>query len=351
MKKLLNTLYITTPNAYISKDGENIVISIDGIEKFRIPIVNIESIFSFNYVGASPGAMRLCSDNKVALTFLSPKGKFIARCQGPVNGNVLLRVKQYSLLENNAERCRLASRFIYGKLFNSRVILRRFIRDYSQNPSASQVEKAAEALRRSALKLAKNMALDVATIRGLEGEAGAEYFGVLNRLILNPEPQFAFSGRNRRPPRDPFNAMLSLGYALLASDCTSALEGVGLDPAAGFLHSLRPGRNSLALDLMEEMRAFIVDRLVITLINNRRLNPSDFKIHTHPTDTNQTSVIFTENGIKKFLTAWQEKKKTEIIHPFINEKIKIGLIPHIQAMLLARNLRGDLDDYPPFLAK
>ena len=206
-----------------------------------------------------------------------------------------------------------------------------------------------ELLHRLSLKTGKNPELDI--LRGLEGEAAAAYFTVFPNLILNPDPYFHFNGRHRRPPTDPVNAMLSFGYSLLANDCASALEGVGLDPAAGFMHSLRPGRNSLALDLMEEMRGYIVDRLVISLINNRQISPTDFKIHTNPLDTTQTSVVFTEAGLKKFLSAWQTKKKTEFTHPFLNEKIKIGLLPHAQAMLLARNLRGDLDDYPVFLAK
>ena len=349
MKKLLNTLYVTTPESYISKDGNNVVISVDGKEIFRIPISNLESINTFCYPGVSPGVMRLCTSNNVALSFFSPYGRFISRVQGPVNGNVLLRVRQYNIINDDMEKRRIASRFIYGKLFNSRVILRRFLRDYPDNAASVQVNNATEMLRRSAIKVARIPEID--SLRGIEGESAVEYFNVFPHLILNKDPQFSFKNRNRRPPTDPINAMLSMGYSLLANDCVSALEGVGLDPAVGFLHTLRPGRNSLALDLMEEMRAYIVDRLVISLVNTRQVSISDFKIHTDPSDLNQTSVVFTDNGLKKFLTAWQSKKKTEITHPFLNEKIKLGLLPHIQAMLLARNLRGDLDDYPVFLAK
>ncbi|MDE7419481.1 MAG: type I-C CRISPR-associated endonuclease Cas1c [Muribaculaceae bacterium] len=349
MKKLLNTLYVTTPESYISKDGTNVVISVDGKEIFRIPISNLESINVFSYSGVSPGVMRLCTSNNVALSFFSPHGRFISRIQGPVNGNVLLRIRQYSVLNDDTEKRRLASRFIYGKLFNSRVVLRRFIRDYPNNPSSNQVEHSAEMLRRAALKVSQIPVID--TLRGIEGESAVEYFNAFPHLFLNQDPRFLFKNRNRRPPTDPINAMMSMGYSLLANDCASALEGVGLDPAVGFLHTLRPGRNSLALDLMEEMRAYIVDRLIISLVNTRQINASDFKIHTDASDLNQASVVFTDNGLKKFLSAWQTKKKTEFTHPFLNEKIKLGLLPHIQAMLLARNLRGDIDDYPVFLAK
>ena len=349
MKKLLNTLYVTTPESYISKDGTNIVISVEGKEIFRIPISNLESIYTFSYPGVSPGVMRLCASANVALSFFSPHGRFISRIQGPVNGNVLLRVRQYGILNDNVEKRRLASRFIYGKLFNSRVVLRRFIRDYPNHASISHVEQSSELLRRLAIKASLNPEID--SLRGIEGEAAATYFSSFSNLILTSEPRFKFKDRNRRPPKDPINAMLSMGYSLLASDCASALEGVGLEPAVGFMHALRPGRNSLALDLMEEMRTYIVDRLVISLVNTRQINVADFKIHTDPSDPNQASVVFTDGGLKKFLTAWQAKKKTEFIHPFLNEKIKVGLLPHVQAMLLARNLRGDLDDYPVFLAK
>ena len=349
MKKLLNTLYVPTPESYISKDGNNVVISVDGKEIFRIPISNLESINSFCYSGVSPGAMRLCTSNNVSLSFFSPHGKFISRVQGPLNGNVLLRVRQYRLLNDESEKRRLASRFIYGKLFNSRVILRRFMRDYPDNPASEQVDHATEMLRRAAIRVTRMPEID--SLRGIEGEGAVEYFNAFPHLFLNNDFRFTFKNRNRRPPTDPINAMLSMGYSLLANDCASALEGVGLDPAAGFLHTLRPGRNSLALDLMEEMRAYIVDRLVITLVNTRQISVSDFKMHTDSSDLNQASVIFTDNGLKKFLAAWQAKKKTEFTHPFLNEKIKLGLLPHIQAMLLARYLRGDIDDYPVFLAK
>lgn len=349
MKKLLNTLYVTTPESYLSKDGTNVVITVDGKEIFRIPISNLECINTFCYAGASPGVMRLCVNNKVSLNFFTPQGKFISRIQGPVNGNVLLRVRQHEILKDDIEKRRLASRFIYGKLFNSRVVLRRFIRDYPNHSAYDKVEDSAETLRRLAIRASSSS--EINSLRGLEGDGAAVYFDAFPHLILNKEPQFTFNVRNRRPPTDPINAMLSLGYSLLANECTSALEGVGLDPAIGFMHTLRPGRPSLALDLMEEMRSYIVDRLVISLVNTRQVNPSDFKLHTDPSDSKKVSVFFTDSGLKKFLAAWQAKKKTEFTHSFLNEKINLGLLPYIQAMLLARNLRGDIDDYPVFLAK
>lgn len=349
MKQLLNTLYVTTPDAYLSKEGQNVVVSVDQQRLFSIPIINVESIVTFGYQGASPGLMRLCAENGVALSFFSPAGRFVARSQGPVNGNILLRKRQFGVLDDMDERKRLSSRFIYGKVYNSRAILRRFVRDYPSDSNAVKVAEAAKSLQSWAFKIKSQPDLDV--LRGYEGEAAAVYFEAMKYLVLSSESCFSFSGRSRRPPTDPFNAMLSFGYALLANDCASALEGVGLDPAAGFMHSLRPGRVSLALDLMEELRGFMVDRFVISIINNRQMAQSDFKIHTHSEDDNPASVILTDDGRKKFLAAWQARKKVELTHPFIGEKVKVGLLPHIQAMLLARNLRKDLDDYPMFLIK
>lgn len=349
MKKLLNTLYVTTPNAYLSKDGTNVVVSTDGNELFRIPIQNLDSICSFGYQGASNGVMNLCVDNGVSLAFFSSHGRFISRIQGKVNGNVLLRLKQYSSHSDNDFRNNIASLFIYGKIYNSRIVLRRFVRDYADHPQSIDVASSAEKLKRRCIDVLRSDNLD--SIRGIEGEASALYFSMFPNLILNNDATFCFFGRNRRPPTDPINAMLSMGYSLLANDCASALEGVGLDPAVGFMHSIRPGRNSLALDLMEEMRSYIVDRLVLSLINTRQFKASDFLIHTNPGESTPTSVIFTDAGMKKFLMAWQNKKKTAIEHPFLHEKIPVGLLPHIQAQLLAKFIRGDLDNYPVFLSK
>lgn len=349
MKKLLNSLYVTTPDAYLSKDGENVVVSTGGKEMFRIPIHNIEAIHTFGYQGVSPGLMQLCARNGVALCFFSPHGRFIARIQGPVAGNILLRARQYEVIRNPDIQTHLASRFIYGKMYNTRAILRRFIRENESHPFIDDTSRAAEEIRVFCRRVMEENNLE--TVRGLEGKAAANYFAVFRHLIFNKEQEFKFDGRTRRPPTDPINAMLSFGYSLLANDCASALEGVGLDPAAGVMHSLRPGRNSLALDIMEEMRGYMVDRFVVSLVNTRQISPNDFKIHTYPESLTQTSVVFTDAGLKKFLVAWQTRKKTEFTHPFLQEKIKIGLLPHVQALLLARYLRGDLDDYPVFLIK
>ncbi len=350
MRKLLNTLYVTTPDAYISKDGLNLVVSNAAAELLRIPAVNIEAVNTFGYMGVSPGAMRLCAEQGIALSFFSPQGRFIGRFQGPVTGNILLRHTQHTLFANSPEAAmHLARTVTAAKIYNSRVALRRFLRDYPDSPKAAAVERAAERL-----KVQCRMARVAETpdaLRGIEGEAAAEYFAAFPALILRSEPAFQFNGRNRRPPADPVNAMLSFGYSLLAADCAAALEGVGLDPALGFLHTMRPGRKSLALDIMEEMRSYIVDRHVLSLVNNRQVSASDFHIHHADDDPGRVSVILTDDGRKKFLAAWQQRKKSEITHPFLNEKIPLGLLPHAQALLLARHLRGDIDDYPPFFAK
>lgn len=293
--------------------------------------------------------MKLCVDNSVSLSFYSPHGKFIARLQGPVTGNVLLRQSQHRLFSDDSIRLHLSSLVISGKLYNSRVTLRRFIRDHSTSSGIEEVESCAEMLNRRIMLAKKASSIEI--LRGIEGDGASIYFKALPNLILNPEPKFRFINRNRRPPTDAVNAMLSFGYSLLAGDCTAALEGVGLDPAIGFMHAIRPGRDSLALDLMEEMRSYIVDRHVISMINNRQISPADFLIHTETNENGEMAVILNDNGRKKFLTAWQNRKKKEITHPFLNEKISIGLLPHVQALLLARYMRGDINDYPVFFSK
>lgn len=340
MKKLLNTLYVTTPDAYISKDGLNVVVSVNQREVFRIPIVNIEQITTFGYMGASPGVMKLCADNGVALTFLSPGGRFIGRFQGPSTGNVLLRTRQYRMAGDRMRALDAARIFIAAKIHNYRLTLLRFLRDYGP---CAPVDEASDALNK--LKRLSLAAESPESLRGYEGEAATAYFGIFPHLLRNTDPVFTFSGRNRRPPRDAVNTLLSFVYTLIASDCTSALESVGLDPYVGFFHSLRPGRPSLALDIMEEQRAYLGDRFVLTLINRRQVSASDFI--TQGEDT----VTLSDNGRKTILTAWQQRKRETIIHHFLNEKIPVGLLPYAQAQLLARAIRGDLDAYPPFLIR
>lgn len=340
MRKLLNTLYVTTPDSYLSKDGLNVVVSVQQKEVFRIPIINIEGIVTFGYMGASPGLMKLCADNGVSLTFLSPQGKFIARVQGSTRGNVLLRTEQYRLADNEDFALHISKLFIGGKIQNYRNILRRYERDYGSNDDVASAVQKLEVRKRDLQKVQ-----DLNQLRGIEGDAASVYFDVFPYLILNQKSDFTFNGRNRRPPKDAVNAMLSFVYTLIANDVAAALETVGLDPYVGFLHALRPGRTSLALDVMEELRAYLGDRLVLSLINRRQVNAKDFLFQS------DESVIMTDSCRKILLSAWQARKKETILHPYLNEKIPIGLLPYVQAMLLARFLRSELDDYPVFLIR
>ena len=340
MKKLLNILYVTTPESYLSKDGENVVVSVKQEERFRIPIINLEGIVTFGYMGASPGLMKLCADNGVSLSFLSPNGRFIGRLQGPVHGNVLLRKTQYQINDDNKRSLHFAQLFVAGKIQNYRTILQRFIRDNGDSIQIAGTIKSLEKSKQWALN-----ANDVPSLIGVEGDAANSYFEVFPMLLLHQKDGFPFHGRNRRPPKDAVNAMLSFVYALLANETAAALETVGLDPYVGFLHSLRPGRTSLALDLMEELRAYLGDRLVLSLINRKQVSPNDFITQ------GESGVIMTDNCRKTVLTAWQNRKKETIVHPYLEEKIAIGLLPYVQALLLARTIRGDLDDYPVFLIR
>lgn len=340
MRKLLNTLYITTPESYLSKDGENVVVSVKQEEVFRISVLNIESIVTFGYMGASPGLMKLCADKGIGLTFLSPNGRFISRIQGQTRGNVLLRKTQYTLSEDENVATELSKICIAGKIQNYRNILKRFERDYGKK---EEIESAITEMERAKRDVLSSFEID--TIRGIEGDAASIYFSVLPYLIINQKEDFPFGGRSRRPPKDAVNAMLSLAYTLLTNDIISALETVGLDPYVGFMHTLRPGRASLALDMIEELRAYLGDRFVLSLINRKQITASDFLYQ------GEKGVVLTDNGRKVFLTAWQNRKKEMITHPFLQEKIPIGLIPHAQAMLMARCMRGDLDTYPVFLVK
>lgn len=340
MRKLLNTLYVTTPESYIGADGQNIVISLRQKEVFRIPAINIEAIVTFGYMGASPALMKLCTDNGIALTFLSSSGRFISRVQGQVRGNVLLRKAQYKMFEEVTVTTDLTKTCILGKIYNYRVILKRYERDYGVDSDIEETINSIDAARRNIMRSS-----DKDVIRGLEGEAANSYFSTFSKLILNQKEDFRFAGRNRRPPKDAVNAMLSFAYTLLTNDIASALETVGLDPFVGFFHTLRPGRTSLALDMIEELRAYMGDRFVLSLINRKQITKQDFLFQ------GEEGVLLTDSGRKTFLTAWQTRKKEMIIHPFLQEKIPIGLIPFAQAQLLARYVRGDLDAYPVFLVK
>lgn len=340
MRKLLNTLYISTPDSYLSREGLNVVVLIKSQEKFRIPIHNIEGIVTLGYMGASPALMKLCAENNVSLSFLSPNGKFIARINGPTKGNVLLRTTQFKLALSPDFTLQLSKLIVSGKIQNYRNILQRFLRDYGSN---AEVEHASHKLllRRDG----SFSAPDMNVLRGIEGEAANAYFGVFNHLVLNTSDEFTFSGRNRRPPKDPINAMLSFVYTLLASEVQSALETVGLDPYVGFLHTLRPGRASLALDIMEELRAYMGDRLVLSLINRKQVSAKGF------ISQGEDGIVMTDDTKKEIISAWQKRKQDIITHPYLNETMPIGLLPYTQAMLLARYFRGDLDNYPIFIIK
>lgn len=345
MRKLLNTLYVTAADSYLARDGENVLVLMgekEQREKFRVPVHNLEQIVTFGYTGASPALFQLCADRGVGLTFLSEYGAFQARIQGKVNGNVLLRRRQYRIADG-AEAVHVSSRFIQAKIINSRNVLRRAVRDHAAEIDAAKVTEAATALKRLSLSVLKMPTGD--TIRGAEGEAARIYFNAMNELVLADKDLFQMKTRNRRPPLDPLNALLSFLYTMLRIDVQSALETVGLDPAVGFLHRDRPGRASLALDLMEELRPYLADRLVLSLVNRRQLSAKSFMVKENG------AVLLKDDARKEVLATWQKRKQEEITHPYLGEKIPLGLLPYAQALLLTRHIRGDLDDYPPFLWK
>ena len=343
MKHLLNTLYITSPNKYLSLEGENVVILENQEEIGRIPLHNLQAIITFGYTGASPALMGMCAQRNIELTFMSGNGRFLARVSGEVKGNVSLRKQQYRISDNTEESIKLARNFITGKVYNCRWVLERAVRDYSLRIDTDSIKKKSKILYQSLEKI--RTCKTSAQLLGLEGEAAAVYFSVFDELILQQKEDFTFQGRNRRPPLDNVNAMLSFAYSLLTGMCGSALESVGLDAYVGFFHTDRPGRISLALDIMEELRSIMADRFVLTMINKRIIKKSHF------IQKESGAVVLTDEGRKLFLSAWQERKKVLITHPFLDEKIEWGMIPYVQAMLLARSIRGDLDEYPPFFWK
>ena len=343
MKKLLNTLYVTSQDSYLSLDGENIVLLNQELEAGRVPLHNLEAIVSFGYRGASPALMGACADRNISLCFLSPQGKFLARVSGKVRGNVVLRKRQYELSETSETALSVARSCILGKVYNSRWILERATRDHGLQVDVGQLKKASYYLKNSLKSISDCQ--EMAQLRGYEGEAASIYFGVFSELILQQKKEFTFHGRNKRPPMDNVNAMLSFAYTLLTNMIASALETVGLDPYVGFMHTDRPGRVSLALDLIEELRPVLADRFVITLINRKIITGKDFK------KKEDGAVLMSDDARKKLLVEWQNKKKEMITHPYLNEKVEWGMIPFVQAMLLSRFLRGDIDEYPPFFWK
>ncbi|MED4569343.1 type I-C CRISPR-associated endonuclease Cas1c [Brevibacillus agri] len=343
MKKLLNTLFITQPDVYLSLDGDNIVLLKDQEKLGRLPLHNLESIISFGYTGASPALMGYCAERNISLTFFTMNGRFLARVIGESKGNVVLRKKQYLVSEDEALSARIARNFIVGKIYNHKWMIERMTRDYPLRIDVDRFKEASKQL--SSLLLDVRNCENLERLRGLEGQAAICYNRLFDSMILQQKESFYFRARSRRPPLDNVNAMLSFAYSLLAIDMAAALEGVGLDAYVGFLHRDRPGRASLALDVMEELRGVFADRFVLSLINKKIVSKEDFF------QKENGAVIMGDEARKKFLTAWQNKKQEKITHPFLGEKISWGLVPHVQALLLARFLRNDLDEYPPFLWK
>lgn len=343
MKHLLNTLFVTTEDAYLTLDGENVVVNREKQVIGRFPLHTLSGILSFSYAGASPALMGACVQRGVNLAFCTPRGRFLARANGGSYGNVLLRRTQYRVADDPAQSCRIARNFIFGKVYNSRWSIQRTLRDHMLRVDADELEKAAARLKGLLPVIAAEQ--DPDSLRGLEGTAATAYFGVLDEMILQNKEAFYFRARSRRPPLDNMNAMLSFAYSLLTNDCAAALESVGLDPYVGFLHRDRPGRVSLALDLMEELRPCMADRFVLTQINNRVITAGDFE------HMENGAVLMKDDARRAFLKAWQSKKQETLTHPYLKEKLPWGLVPYVQALLLARCLREDLDGYPPFLWK
>lgn len=340
MKHLANVLYITTPETYLSLDGENVVIKKDEHTSTRLPLHNIENIVCFNWQGASPALMGACAERNIGLTFLAPSGRFLARVTGRVKGNVLLRRKQFQVAENEAQSVLIAASFLMGKIYNCRKVIERAIRDHTMLVNVEALTSASNFMKQTLKALQSCASID--DLMGFEGSAAKIYFGVFEQLILQQKEDFPFKERSRRPPLDNMNSLLSFLYTLLTNEVTSALETVGLDPYVGFLHQDRPGRPSLALDLMEELRPVFADRLALSLVNRKQITGKGF------VRKESGGILMDDETRKAVLVAWQERKKEEIMHPYLKEKIPFGLISYVQAMLLSRHLRGDLDAYPPF---
>jgi len=343
MKKLLNTLFVTTEDSYLSLENDNVVVWNKDEKRGQFPLIMLESIVTFAYPGASPALMGECVNRRIQLSFMTPNGRFLARVTGENSGNVLLRRQQYRIADDLGESCRLARNSIFGKVHNDRWILERMLRDHAMRVDEEALRNASGLLAKALPEIAD--ATDLDHLRGLEGEASQRYFGVFDELILNQKESFVFDHRSRRPPMNNVNAMLSFAYTLLANDCAAALESVGLDAYVGFMHRDRPGRASLALDLMEELRGVVADRFVITLINTKAIQQKHFKRES------DGAILMTDEGRKLFLNAWQTRKREQITHPYLKEKLEWGLVPYVQSLLLARTIRGDIDEYPPFLWK
>lgn len=344
MKKLLNTLYVTTEGAGLRKDGENVIAEVDGAERARVPLHMLGSVVVFGAIYLSPPLIQACASAGITIVLLDRAGRFQARIEGPISGNVLLRREQYRVSDAPDD---IVRSIVSGKIANQRTVLQRALRDHGAELAPGRREAIDAAVKRLGMIL-QRVGLsndDACVLRGAEGEAGQVYFGVFNDLIRVSDDGIVFRGRSRRPPLDPVNALLSFLYTLLVHDCGSAAESVGLDPAVGFLHRDRPGRPSLALDLMEELRPVLADRLALALLNRRQLGAKDF------VRQDNGAVLLGDEGRKSVIAAWQERKRTERRHPFLDEVAPLGLVPYLQAQLLSRRLRGDLDAYPPWFWK
>ncbi|MEW6178216.1 MAG: type I-C CRISPR-associated endonuclease Cas1c [Pseudomonadota bacterium] len=344
MHTVLNTLYVLTPNAYAHLDNNTVRIDVEREKRLQVPLHHIGSVVVFGNILVSPALMHRLADEGKSLVLLDDSGRFKARLEGPVSGNILLRQAQHRLAADAAFTLEFARAIVAGKLKNSRSVLLRGAREANDTDEAERLTRAADNLAAS-LRAAK-AATDLDTLRGVEGEAARGYFTALNLVVKQPQrSNFQFNGRSRRPPLDRFNALLSFLYALLMNDCRSALESVGLDPQLGFLHAVRPGRAALALDLQEEFRAVLADRLALTLINRGQVNEGDFD------QREGGAVMLNDQGRRKVLTAWQTRKQEEITHPLTEGKLPIALLPFIQARFMARTLRGEMEGYLPYLAK
>ncbi len=343
MKKLLNTLFVSTQGAYINKEGESLVISVEKEVRLRVPIHTLGSVVCFGNVLCSPFALGHCAENSVAVCFLTQNGRFLARVEGPVSGNVLLRREQYRRADCPTVSAAIARNLVLAKAANARTVLQRGARDHGSNGPNDPIPTAVRRIGNILDEVSRAATLD--GIRGHEGDAGRVYFEAFDGLITAQKEDFFFQERTRRPPLDNVNALLSFVYTLLAHDCVGALESVGLDPQVGFLHRERPGRPSLALDLMEQFRPFFADRLVLSLINLRQVQGKGFS------KSESGTVEMNDDTRKEVLIAYQKRKQEEIRHPFLDETMPVGLLMYAQALLLARHLRGDLDEYPPFIWK
>lgn len=342
MRKLLNVLFVTNPEAKVSLCTDNVLVKMDDEILLRVPLLNLEQIILFNYFGATPQLLGECVKRKISVSFLSEYGKYYGTFQGESNGNVLLRREQYRIADDS-RALNYSKNFVFGKLHNQKWVIERGIRDHSLRINVELAKKQSEFISNQLKKVYSVSSDD--KLRAAEGNAANSYFSAFDELILQKKDFFVFKNRNRRPPTDAVNAMLSFAYTLLASECRHALEVVGLDSYVGFLHTDKPGRASLALDLMEELRPHFADRFVLSLINRGEVTEADFEFQ------GSGAVFLTPSSRKSFLSSWQNRKKNIVIHPFLNEKVEWGLIPYCQALLLARTIRGDLDSYPPFLWK